>query len=84
MGRKYFLSNWEIDKNIYGNGLLSLKLGPFLDVGRMDTSPGLGSGKWFWDTGVQAKVRVLGLGFVFVFGKDLRTGKNTFYAHPAR
>lgn len=84
LGRQYFLANWEIDKDIYGNGLVSFKLSPFLDVGRMDTSLGLGAGKWFWDTGVQAKVRVLGVGFVFVFGKDLRTGRNSFYVHPAR
>jgi hypothetical protein len=84
LGRQYFLSNWEMDKNIYGNGLLSLKLGPFLDVGRMDASTGPGSGKWFWDTGVQAKVQVLGVGFVFVYGKDLRTGRSAFYARPVR
>ncbi|HWP41766.1 MAG TPA: tetratricopeptide repeat protein, partial [Blastocatellia bacterium] len=40
LGRNYFLSNWEIDKNIYGNGLISLKLGPFLDSGKItDPSP---------------------------------------------
>src|SRR5947208_15757638 len=30
LGRRYFLANWEMDKNVYANGLISVKLGPFL------------------------------------------------------
>src|SRR5690349_2463406 len=29
LGRRYFLANWEMDKNIYENGLFTVKLGPF-------------------------------------------------------
>src|SRR5207244_9383452 len=29
LGRNYFLSNWEIDKNVYDNGIFSVKLSPF-------------------------------------------------------
>ena len=85
LGRNYFLSNNEIDKNIYSNGLITLKLSPFLDSGKI-TDPGgtLGSPKWLWDTGAQAKVRVLGVGMTFVYGKDLRTGNNAFYFTTAR
>jgi len=80
LGRNYFLSNWEADKNVYRNGIFTVKLGPFLDTGRMtDPSPGLGSDKWLWDTGAQAKVRVFGIGVVFSYGKDLRSGNNAFY-----
>lgn len=80
LGRDYFLSNWELDKNVYSNALISLKLGPFLDSGRItDSSPGLGSQKWLWDLGAQAKVRVLGVGIAFSYGKDLRSGNNAFY-----
>jgi len=80
LGRNYFLSNWEADKNVYRNGIFTVKLGPFLDTGRMtDPSPGLGSDKWLWDTGAQAKVRVFGIGMVFSYGKDLRSGNNAFY-----
>ena len=80
LGRRYFLSNSEIDKNVYGNGLITLKLGPFLDSGRTtDPALNLGSPKWLWDTGAQAKLRVLGVGVTFVYGKDLRTGNNAFY-----
>jgi len=80
LGRNYFLSNWEIDKNIYNNGLFGIKLSPFLDSGKItDPLPGLGSSKWLWDTGVQAKASVLGVGFTFTYGKDLRSGNNAFY-----
>jgi tetratricopeptide (TPR) repeat protein len=80
MGRNYFLSNWEFDKNIYSNSFINLKLGPFLDIGKItDPSSGLGSREWLWDLGVQAKVRVLGQRVAFSYGKDLRSGKNAFY-----
>ena len=81
LGRNYFLSNWEIDKRVYHNGIFSLKLSPFLDTGKItDPLPGLGSGRWLWDTGVQAKFRVLGVGVTVIYGKDLRSGHNAFYA----
>lgn len=80
LGRNYFLSNWELDKNVYSNALIALKLGPFLDSGKItDSSAGLGSRTWLWDLGAQAKVRVIGLGVAFSYGKDLRSGNNAFY-----
>jgi len=80
LGRNYFLSNWEADKNVYRNGIFTVKLGPFLDTGKItDASTGLGSQKWLWDLGAQAKVHVFGVGFAFSYGKDLRLGNNAFY-----
>lgn len=80
LGRNYFLSNWEADKNVYRNGIFTVKLGPFLDTGKItDASPGLGSHEWLWDLGAQAKVRVFGVGVAFSYGKDLQTGNNAFY-----
>ncbi len=80
LGRDYFLSNWEMDKRIYDNGLVRLTLGPFLDTGKItDSSPQLGSNQWLWDVGGQVKLRVLGAGVAFSFGRDLRTGNNAFY-----
>jgi tetratricopeptide (TPR) repeat protein len=85
LGRNYVLSNWELDKNIYTNTLINLKLGPFLDSGKItDESPGLGSQKWLWDVGAQAKVRAFGLGVTFSYGKDLRSGNNAFYVSVLR
>lgn len=84
LGRTYFLSNWEMDKNVY-DGFLGVKLSPFLDTGKItDPLAGLGSRKWLWDAGVQAKVRVLGVGFMVVYGKDLRSGNNAFYLTAGR
>jgi len=40
LGRRYFLVNWEMDKNIYRNGFFTLKLGPFLDSGAVADSSG--------------------------------------------
>ena len=80
LGRNYFLSNWEADKNVYGNGIFTVKIGPFLDTGKItDASPALGSRQWLWDVGAQAKVRVFGIGVAFSYGKDLRSGNNAFY-----
>jgi tetratricopeptide (TPR) repeat protein len=80
LGQNYFLSNWEADKNVYHNGIFTVKLGPFLDTGKItDPVPGLGSHKWLWDLGAQAKVRVFGVGVAFSYGKDLRSGNNAFY-----
>lgn len=80
LGRKYFLSNWEFDKNVYNNGLFGLKLSPFVDTGTIqDPIPGLGSKKWLWDTGLEAKFTLLGVGFTLTYGKDLRSGNNTVY-----
>jgi len=85
LGRDYVLSNWETDKNIYSNGVIAVKLGPFVDTGRItDPDPLLTQRKLLVDAGAQAKVRVLGVGVVFSYGKDLRTGNNEFFATIGR
>ncbi len=86
LGRRYFLANWELDKNIYQNGFFTLKLGPFLDSGAAADSSGLfGSRHWLWDTGGQCKVRLLGsLTVVLSYGRDLRGGRNVFYGTVLR
>ncbi len=81
LGRNYFLANWEIDKRVYSNGIFTVKLSPFVDSGKItDSLAGLGSGRWLWDAGLQAKFQVLGVGVTLIYGKDLRTGHNAFYA----
>ena len=84
LGRNYFLSNWESDKHVYSTGIVTVKLGPFLDTGKiLDGSSSIGPQKWLFDTGVQAKVRVLGVDVVLLYGKDLRSGNNAFYTNVA-
>ena len=80
LGSNYFLTSWETDKNVYGNGLVTLKLGPFLDIGKItDSSTALGSRKLLWDVGAQTKLRIFGSIVAFSYGKDLRSGNNAFY-----
>ena len=85
MGTNYVLSNWALGKNVYSNGLLGVKLGPFIDTGKItDTSPGLGAPNWLVDTGVQAKLHALGIGITVSYGRDLRSGNNAVYATVGR
>jgi len=84
LGKSYFLENWETDKNIYGNGIVTFKLGPFLDTGRIGGALFRDNNQWLCDAGAQAKVSVLGTGVVFSWGRDLRSGRNVFYARTGR
>jgi tetratricopeptide (TPR) repeat protein len=81
LGRNYVLANAETDKIVYRNGIFTLRAGPFLDTGRTyDPSGFFGSPKWLWDTGAQTKIRVLGgVQVVLGYGKDLRSGRNSFF-----
>ncbi len=80
LGRDYLLENWEVNKNVWGNGIVRVQLGPFFDIGKItDQGTQLGSHQWLFDTGAQAKLRVFDVGLVFSYGKDLRTGNNAFY-----
>ena len=86
LGRDYMMFNSSIDKVIYSGSTFSIRAGPFLDSGKIyDSSGSLGSKKWLWDTGVQLSVRVLeSFGVVFTYGKDLRSGRNTWYTTVLR
>jgi tetratricopeptide (TPR) repeat protein len=86
LGRRYFLANWEMDKNVYQNGFFTVKVGPFLDNGAIADSSGIfGSRRWLLDSGVQCKVRILGgVTVVLSYGRDLHGGKGVFYATALR
>lgn len=86
LGRDYLLFNWEIDKTIYNGSLVKLKVGPFLDSGRIyDPGRDFGSRKWLTDAGVQCKIVAFGgVGIAISYGKDLRTGHNAFYVFPVQ
>lgn len=80
LGPSYFLSNSEISKVLYNNGLFALKLGPFVDTAKiMNATYAYQSNKWLCDAGLQLRISVLGVGFTFSYGKDLRSGNNLFY-----
>ncbi len=84
LGRNYFLSNLNLLKNVYDNGLFGIQAGPFLDTGRItDPVTALGSPQWLWDTGLQARFRVLNVSFTLTYGRDLRSGNNALYVSTA-
>jgi Tfp pilus assembly protein PilF len=86
LGRNYVLANWEMNKIAYKGTFFTVKAGPFVDSGKIyDPSGNFGSPRWLWDTGIQAKVRLLGrLEFVLGYGKDLRSGNNSFFTTVTR
>jgi tetratricopeptide (TPR) repeat protein len=86
LGRRFFLANWELDKNIYNAGFLKVKLGPLLDTGAAADSSGLlGSRRWLVDAGAQCKIQVLGaVTLTLSYGRDLRGGRNVFYPTVVR
>jgi hypothetical protein len=86
LGRRYFLANWEMEKNIYRNGFFTVKLGPFLDTGAVaDSSALFGSRRWLWDSGVQSQLRILSnLTVLLSYGRDLRGGRGVFYGTVLR
>jgi tetratricopeptide (TPR) repeat protein len=86
LGKNFLLLNWEMDKLAYQGAFFTVKVGPFLDSGKIsDPSGYFGSPKLLWDTGLQAKIRVLGsFEFVLGYGKDLRSGNNSFYTTVSR
>lgn len=86
LGRDYLLTSSDVDKIAYQNGFLKLKLGPFLDSGRIyDPSGSFGSRMWLWDTGGRTKLQIFsGPTLMLVYGKDLRTGRNAYYFTVAR
>src|SRR5262249_50656806 len=80
LGANYFLSNSEISKIAYSNGLFSFKVGPFVDVAKiMNSTYAYEGNKWLCDAGLQLRLSALGVGFTFSYGKDLRSGNNLFY-----
>lgn len=86
LGRNFLLSNSDFEKVVFHDAFVQLQVGPFLDTGEIyDPSNYFGSLKWLTDTGLQAKVKLLGsFEFVLGYGKDLRSGANTFYSTVSR
>jgi hypothetical protein len=86
LGRRYVLLNSELNKTVYDGAFFRVQLGPFFDAGAIaDPSGQFGSRKWLFDTGIQARIRVLGsVGVVLSYGRDLRNGTGVFYGTSVR
>lgn len=84
VGDAYFLSNTDVLRRLYGNGLVSIQAGPLLDVGKMSApTAGLSNGEWLADVGVGARLTVLHTSVVLSWGRDLRSGANAFWGTVA-
>jgi len=81
LGRRYLLLNAELYKTVYDGAFFRVQLGPFFDTGTIADPNGLfGSQRWLFDTGIQARLRVLGsVSVLLSYGRDLRTGTGVFY-----
>lgn len=85
LGRNYFVSNFDANRKLWSNGMIAVRLGPFVDTGKItDSIDSLGTQKWLLDAGGQLKVQVLGFGVGLSYGRDLRAGKGAFYAFVMR
>lgn len=81
LGSRYFLANSDVYRRVYGNGLIEIQAGPLLDIGRVHApTAGLSPREWLFDTGIEARLTVLGTPLVFTWGRDLRTGSDAFFA----
>lgn len=77
---RYFLSNTDFYRSVWGNGLINVKVGPWLDVAKTSApTSALASRQWLVNAGAELKLSVLGTGVVLTYGRDLRTGNNAFY-----
>jgi hypothetical protein len=86
LGRRYLLLNSELYKTVYDAAFFRVQLGPFFDTGAIaDPSGSFGSQKWLFDTGIQARLRVLGsVSVLLSYGRDLRSGTGTYYGTSVR
>ncbi len=80
LATSYVLSNSDFLRRFYSNGLVSIKAGPWLDMGRAAApTVGLSPRQWLFSAGVATRITVLGTGIVLTWGRDLRAGTNAFY-----
>lgn len=80
MSDRYFLSDTDFYRSLWGYGLISVKAGPWLDVARTSApTSGLAPRELLVDVGAELKLSVLGTGVVLTYGRDLRAGNNAFY-----
>jgi len=75
MGRNYLLSNWEATRNFRSLPIAEIKVGPFVDNGKVSDPISQPSGHTrLCDLGVEAKLKASGFGLVLWYGRDLRAG----------
>lgn len=82
---RYLLSNTDFYRSLWGNGLISVKAGPLLDIARVAApTAALAPAQWLFDAGAEVKLTVLGTGVVLTYGRDLRAGNDAFYGSTVK
>lgn len=86
LGTNFVLTNFDVQRKLFSKGMVTVHAGPFVDAGAISGPGALGSHQWLCDVGAEARLRVLGRGVAFSYGRDTRTGNNAFYVTvlPAR
>ncbi len=86
LGRRFAVFNADFFKTVHDGTFFRLQIGPFLDTGAIADSSGvIGSREWLVDSGIQARVRVLGtISVALSYGRDLRNGGGLFYGNTPR
>ena len=85
IGDRYFLANTDLYRTVWGNGLLSIKAGPLVDIARVAApTHGLATQEWLCDAGAEVKLTVLGTAVILTYGHDLQTGNNAFYGSASQ
>lgn len=81
LGTRYLLSNSDVYRRVFNNGLLDIQVGPLMDIGRMGApNSSLATNRWILDAGLEARIKVLGTRVVLSWGRDLHTGSNALFA----
>lgn len=85
LGYSYVLSNTDLHRRVYGNGLIGIKAGPLFDMGRAGSpTSGLAPREWLFDAGASATLTVFKTSVLFTYGRDLRMGRNAFFVTIAK
>jgi tetratricopeptide (TPR) repeat protein len=86
LGTSYILWNLNYVRKLFDWRFTTFSAGPFLDSGRTFDSTGFfGSRHWLWDVGAQVRVRAFDrFELVLGYGRDLRTGNDTWFAGSSR
>ncbi len=80
LGNRYLLTNSDLYRRVYSNGLITVQAGPLFDIGRMGAPlTGLTTNQWLFDTGIEARLTLLGTHVVLTWGRDLRTGNKAYF-----
>lgn len=81
LGTRYLLSNSDVYRRVFNNGLLDIQVGPLMDIGRMGApNSSLATNRWIFDAGMEARIKVLGTRVILSWGHDLHTGSNALFA----